>query len=96
VRDVSLWSALLGVEKSVIESIEFVADSGVVVAHVRPKARARGRCGRCRRRCRRRLPVDELVPERPGGRKPGRFPACERFAQGAAMNYAGLRNPSVG
>jgi transposase len=50
VRDASLWRALLGIEKSVIEDIEFDADSGVLVAHVRPRARARDRCGRCRRR----------------------------------------------
>jgi transposase len=39
---------LLGVEKTVVESIEF--DEGVVVASVRPTRRAAGRCGRCDRR----------------------------------------------
>ena len=51
VRDVSLWRALLGVEKTVIESVEFDQDGAVVIAHVRPVARFRNRCGVCRRRC---------------------------------------------
>ncbi|GAA4127750.1 hypothetical protein GCM10022215_38560 [Nocardioides fonticola] len=49
--DVSLWRGLLGVEKTVIERVEFDEAAGVLVAHVRPVARQRGRCGRCRRRC---------------------------------------------
>ena len=49
-RDASLWRALLGIEKSVIEDLEFDAEAGVVVAHVRPRAGARDRCGRCQRR----------------------------------------------
>lgn len=48
-RDVSLWRAVLGVDKSVIEAVEFDQDAQVVVAHVRPAARERGRCGVCRR-----------------------------------------------
>jgi transposase len=50
VRELSLWRALLGIEGSVIEGIEFDDLTGEVVAHVRPVARSRGRCGRCRRR----------------------------------------------
>ena len=50
VRDVSLWGALLGVEKTVIERVEFDEDADLLVAHVRPTSRARSRCGRCRRR----------------------------------------------
>ncbi|CAN5408874.1 hypothetical protein BH09ACT12_BH09ACT12_21550 [soil metagenome] len=50
-RDVSLWRGLLGVEKTVIERVEFDEDSQVLVAHVRPVSRQRGRCGRRRRRC---------------------------------------------
>ncbi|RYP80175.1 DDE transposase, partial [Nocardioides guangzhouensis] len=46
----TLWRALLGVEKMVIEGIEFDEDAGLLVAHVRPRKRARGRCGRCGRR----------------------------------------------
>ena len=49
-RDVSLWRCLLGVEKTVIETVEFDEDADVVVAHVRPAARQQGRCGVCRRR----------------------------------------------
>lgn len=54
VRNVRLWRALLGVDKrTVIEDIE-LDDSGeegadgedVVVAHVRPRRGAWGRCGR--------------------------------------------------
>jgi transposase len=41
---------LLGVEKAVIESVEYDEDVGVVVASVRPTRRAAGRCGRCGRR----------------------------------------------
>lgn len=48
-RDVSLWGALLGVQKTVIERVEFDEDTEVLVAHVRPVKRQRGRCGVCRR-----------------------------------------------
>lgn len=48
-RDVSLWRCLLGVEKAVIERVEFDEDAEVLIAHVRPVARQRGRCGICRR-----------------------------------------------
>jgi len=50
VRDVSLWGRLLGVEKTVIERIEFDEDAELLVAHVRPTKRQRGRCGVCGRR----------------------------------------------
>lgn len=49
-RDVSLWRVLLGVEKTVIERVEFDEDAELVVAHVRPTSRARARCGVCGRR----------------------------------------------
>ncbi len=49
-RDVSLWRALLGVEKTVIEGIEFDEDAELLVARVRPVRRAQGRCGLCQRR----------------------------------------------
>jgi len=52
VRADSLWRAVLGVEKTVIEDVWFDEDEWVVVVSVRPVARERGRCGRCRRRCR--------------------------------------------
>ncbi|HEX2299263.1 MAG TPA: ISL3 family transposase [Pseudonocardiaceae bacterium] len=46
-REVRLWRAVLGVERTVIEGIEFDEDAEMVVAHVRPRKGARGRCGRC-------------------------------------------------
>ena len=49
-REVSLWRGLLGVEKSVIERVEFDEDAELLVAHVRPTKRQRSRCGVCRRR----------------------------------------------
>jgi transposase len=41
---------LLGVERAVVEAVEFDAETGVLVAHVRPGKGARQRCGRCGRR----------------------------------------------
>ena len=49
-QNATLWRALLGVERTVIEGIEFDEDEQLLVAHVRPLRRARGRCGRCGRR----------------------------------------------
>ncbi|MFI5627773.1 ISL3 family transposase [Nocardioides sp. NPDC051685] len=46
-RSASLWRVLLGVENTVIEDVEFDEDEELVVAHVRPKRSARGRCGAC-------------------------------------------------
>ena len=46
-RNASLWRALLGVEKTVIEEVEYDEDAEVVVVHVRPQRPRRGRCGRC-------------------------------------------------
>ena len=51
-RDASLWGALLGVEKTVIEGVEYDAVRVQVIVSVRPRSRARSRCGICRRRCR--------------------------------------------
>jgi len=48
VRDLSLWRAVFGIEKTVIEDIDHDPEVGVVVS-VRAAARERGRCGRCRR-----------------------------------------------
>ncbi|MCT2088581.1 ISL3 family transposase [Micrococcus terreus] len=50
-RDVSLWRAVVGVEKTVIERVEFDEDAEVLVVHVRPMKRQRSRCGVCGRRC---------------------------------------------
>ena len=50
-QNATLWRALLGVEKTVIESVEFDEDEqALVVAAVRPTRRAASRCGRCLRR----------------------------------------------
>jgi transposase len=50
VRTARLWRRLLGVERIVIEDVDFDEDEEVVVVHVRPRTRGRGRCGRCGRR----------------------------------------------
>ncbi len=51
-QDATLWRALLGVEKTVVEDVVFDEDEELLVACVRPRARARSRarCGRCQRR----------------------------------------------
>ena len=49
-RDGSPWRGLLGVDKTLIERVEFDEDAELLVAHVRPTSRARNRCGACRRR----------------------------------------------
>jgi transposase len=50
VRDATLWQRVLGVARIVIERVEFDDDDGAVVVSVRPRKRARQRCGRCGRR----------------------------------------------
>lgn len=50
VREATLWRDLLGVEDTVVQSVEHDQDREVVVARVRPVARVSGRCGRCGRR----------------------------------------------
>lgn len=54
-RNARVLLALLGVEQTVLENVEFGSDgggeSGCVVFHVRPSVVARRRCGACRRRC---------------------------------------------
>ena len=55
-RNARVWRALLGVEKTVVESVEFDEGDdgdggGQLLAHVRATRTARGRCGVCRRRC---------------------------------------------
>jgi transposase len=51
VRDVSLWNAVLGVEKTVFEALEYDQEQDLLVARLRPTRRARGRCGPGRRPC---------------------------------------------
>ena len=49
-RNARLWRTLLGVEKTVIETME-MDDDGVLVFSVRVTGSMRHRCGRCQRRC---------------------------------------------
>ena len=51
-QNATLWRAVLGVEKTVVEDVEFDEVEQVLVAHVRPREHATRRCVRCRRRCR--------------------------------------------
>ena len=51
-QNATLWRAVLGVEKTVVEDVEFNEDEQLLVAHVRPKQGVARRCGRCRRRAR--------------------------------------------
>jgi len=50
VRFARVWQRLLGVERTVVEEVEFDAETETLVAHVRPGEGARQRCGRCGRR----------------------------------------------
>jgi transposase len=50
VRNATVWHRLLGVERTVVEGVEFDAGADTLVAHVRPRKGARQRCGRCGRR----------------------------------------------
>jgi len=54
VRTTRVWRRVLGVEHTVIESVELEPDGRggeVLVAVVRPKAGVARQCSRCRRRC---------------------------------------------
>lgn len=50
-RFARLWERLLGVARTVVEDVVFDEDEEVIVASVRPRKGARGRCGICQRRC---------------------------------------------
>jgi transposase len=50
VPNATLWRALLGVENTVVELVEYDPEEQVVIAQVRPMARVAGRCGRCGQR----------------------------------------------
>jgi transposase len=50
VREATLWRALIGVDYTVIEGVEFDEDRGWLTVRIRPVASRRGRCGRCERR----------------------------------------------
>ena len=105
-QNATLWRALLGVEKTVIEAIEFDEDEQLLVAHVRPRKRTRGRCGRCGRRSpaydrgegRRRWRALDLgaiqtvlEAEAPRVRCPGAWADGGGGAVGAARDWAHLR-----
>ena len=47
-RDARLWHALFGVEKTIVEAVEFDEDAQVLVGRVRPARTAARRCGVCR------------------------------------------------
>lgn len=53
-RTSRVFPGLLGVEHTVIESVELLTEAGeeILVAAVRPTRSRRGRCSRCGRRCR--------------------------------------------
>jgi transposase len=52
VRNAKVWAGVLGVERSiVIDGVEFDDETEVAVFAVRPRKGAKGRCGRCQRRC---------------------------------------------
>jgi len=50
VRGVRVWARLLGVERAVVEDIEFEEATGSVVVSVRLRKGDRGRCGICQQR----------------------------------------------
>lgn len=49
-QNARVWQQVLGLERTVVESVDFDEGAGAVVAAVRPRKEARGRCGRCGRR----------------------------------------------
>lgn len=51
VRSGRVWAGLLGVEKTVVERVEFDEQQGVLVVRARPARGRRYRCGVCGRRC---------------------------------------------
>jgi len=51
VRSVRIWARLLGIERAVIEDVEFDERTQALVVSVRPRKKAKHRCGRCGRRC---------------------------------------------
>ena len=49
-RNKSVWERACGLDETVVEGVEFDDSADTIVVAVRPTARARGRCGQCRRR----------------------------------------------
>ncbi len=51
-RNAKVWAGVLGVERStVVDGVEFDDEAEIAVFAVRPRKGAKGRCGRCQRRC---------------------------------------------
>lgn len=50
-RNARVWAGLFGLQKTVVERVEFDEQQQVLVASVRPGRGQRRRCGLCRRRC---------------------------------------------
>lgn len=46
-QNASLWRAVLSVENTIVEDVEFDEQEQVLVLHVRPRRPSRGRCGAC-------------------------------------------------
>jgi transposase len=51
VRSVRIWARVLGVERAVIEDVVFEEERQALVVSVRPRKKAKRRCGLCGRRC---------------------------------------------
>ena len=49
-RKSRVWPAVLGLENTVVEDVEFDEDAEVLIVHARPVAKRRSRCGACGRR----------------------------------------------
>jgi transposase len=50
VRKTSVWERACGLTATIVERVDFDEDAQAIVVSVRPRAKARGRCGRCGRR----------------------------------------------
>jgi len=50
VRNTTVWERACGLTRTVVEAVAFDEGAGAIVVRVRPVAKARGRCGRCRTR----------------------------------------------
>ncbi|MGC8488947.1 MAG: ISL3 family transposase [Clostridia bacterium] len=50
-RSVRIWARLVGVERAVIEDVDFDEETQALIVSVRPRKKAKRRCGVCGRRC---------------------------------------------
>jgi transposase len=51
VRNARVWHALLGVDKTVVEAVEFDEGEQILIGRVRAARGAASRCGVCQHRC---------------------------------------------